>query len=458
MKKILFSIRNKEIFSYHESVIENLSNNGYKVHLVFSENSNNDFFSIDPNPLERIIKLENVSHEFLKPKRNILQKLNFIIREIINYLNYYEKPYKKFNQHPFYQKRWEKTLPIFVRFIFTKLSIGKLRLVRKAFKLLASIFESISGYPENHVKIINSFSPDMIIGTPCNLRFSEEIDFIKYGKNKNIYTIISVLSWDNLTTKGGFAVKPDMFFAWNETHRNELIKFHKVNENTISVCGSPFFDKWFNEKYQSFDINEFENIMNIKSNQEYLLYLGSSKNLGKFDENIIDELLNSIKVNNNKSINELILLIKPHSTHKNFLEKYSNHPNARIWNSNFKWIKDQSLFKYAFENAKCSIGLNTTGMIDSVINNCPVISITHTKLKNEPTHSAIHFKNIIESEIYYLVNELDNFEKIFNNLKSNQNKFNKNREAFISKFVRPNGIKLNVGDITRKNIEINLNK
>ena len=178
--KVLFSIRNKEIYNYHESVIESLSRNGHKIHLVFSENKNrnNKIFTIDPNPIERIKNLENVTFEFLNPRRNFIQKFNFNFREIINYLNYYNEPYQKYNQHSFYQKRWEKPLPIIFRFILTKLKIGKISIFRKILRLLSSLFELISGFPKTHIKIISDFSPDVIIGTPCNLRFSEEIDFI----------------------------------------------------------------------------------------------------------------------------------------------------------------------------------------------------------------------------------------------------------------------------------------
>ena len=259
--KVLFSIIKKEIFNYHESVIESLSKNGHKVHLVFSENNNSDrIFTIDPNPIERINNIKNVSYEFLSSKRNLIQKFNFNFREIINFLNYYEKPYKENNQHSFYQKRWEKPLPIIFRFIFTKLQIGKVSIFRKLFKLFSKILELISGHPVNHVQIICDFKPDVIIGTPCNLRFSEEIDFIKYGKYKKLHTIISVLSWDNLTTKGGFAILPDEFFAWNETHKDELIQFHNVDEEIITICGSPFFDKWFDDKFKSFDQEKFQKL------------------------------------------------------------------------------------------------------------------------------------------------------------------------------------------------------
>ena len=89
--------------------------------------------------------------------------------------------------------------------------------------ILFNFTEKVSGSPKTHKKIINDFKPDIIIGSPGNLRHSEEIEFIKYGKSKNILTILFILTWDNLTTKGGFNVMPDKFFAWNKYHENELV-------------------------------------------------------------------------------------------------------------------------------------------------------------------------------------------------------------------------------------------
>ena len=119
--KVLYCLRNINIFNYHESVIENLSSKGHFVKIIFSNNNYVNENSMDPNPEERINNLNNVSFEYLIPKRNLIQKINFIFREIKNYQRYFNKSYKKDSQHYFYQERWAKYLPIFIRFIFTKI-------------------------------------------------------------------------------------------------------------------------------------------------------------------------------------------------------------------------------------------------------------------------------------------------------------------------------------------------
>ena len=451
--KILYCLRNKNIFNYQESFIENLSQNGHDVHIVFSSvQKDREANFMDPNPIERLEKLPNISFENLIPQRNIIQKLNMIFREVKNYQRYFNKSYQDNSQHSFYQERWAKYLPIFIRFIFTKVSLFKSSLMRKFTDKLFNLIELISGSPKTHKKIIDDFGPDAIIVSPANLRYSEEIDFIKYGKKKGIYSFISVLSWDNLTTKGGFNISPDKFIAWNYTHQEELINYHDVDNDNILVSGSPFFDKWFMEKYAAFKPADFNRIFNIESEDEFVIYLGSSSNLGKYDQEVVSEIL---KFLDNSSLKDLIVIIKPHLTNQDYTKKFSHLKNVRVWRNDLTtdWIENQSMFKFGLNNAICSLGLNTTAMIDSVINHCPVISIIHEKNMDEPTNAAIHFKSLINSETYHIVNNINNLDRDIKSVSDNRSSFEEKRNKFISTFVRPINTEINVGEITRKEIE-----
>ena len=420
--KILYCLRNKNIFNYQESFIENLSQNGHDVHIVFSSvQKDREANFMDPNPIERLEKLPNISFENLIPQRNIIQKLNMIFREVKNYQRYFNKSYQDNSQHSFYQERWAKYLPIFIRFIFTKVSLFKSSLMRKFTDKLFNLIELISGSPKTHKKIIDDFGPDAIIVSPAILRYSEEIDFIKYGKKKGIYSFISVLSWDNLTTKGGFNISPDKFIAWNYTHQEELINYHDVDNDNILVSGSPFFDKWFMEKYADFKHADFNRNFNIEPEDEFVIYLGSSS----------------------------------HLTNQDYTKKFSHLINVRVWRNDLTtdWVENQSMFKFGLNNAICSLGLNTTAMIDSVINHCPVISIIHEKNMDEPTNAAIHFKSLINSETYHIVNNINNLDRDIKSVSDNRSSFEEKRNKFISTFVRPINTEINVGEITRIEIE-----
>ena len=92
-------------------------------------------------------------------------------------------------------------------------------------------------------------------------------------------------------------------------------------------------------------------------------------------------------------------------------------------------------------------------MIDSVINKCPVISIIYDKNLNEPTNSAIHFKTMIESDIYTLMDDLSYLEDGIEKIQSNKTLFENKRNEFIQSFVRPVNLNIEVGEIVRKEIE-----
>ena len=72
--KVLYCLRNINIFNYHESIIENLSDNGHIVKIIFSNNNYVNENSMDPNPEERINNLNNVSFEIPEPKKKFNSK------------------------------------------------------------------------------------------------------------------------------------------------------------------------------------------------------------------------------------------------------------------------------------------------------------------------------------------------------------------------------------------------
>ena len=225
-----------------------------------------------------------------------------------------------------------------------------------------------------------------------------------------------------------------------------------MDKKNILVCGSPFFDKWFMEKYADFKQEDFNRLFNIELEDKFIIYLGSSSNLGKYDQEVVSEILEFL---DNSSMKELIVIIKPHLTNQNYANKFDHLSNVRVWKNDLTtdWVENQAMFKFGLNNAICSLGLNTTAMIDSIINHCPVISIIHEKNIDQPTNSAIHFKSLINSETYHLIDNINNLDQDINSVSEDKNSFEEKRNRFISTFIRPINAKLNVGEITRKEIE-----
>lgn len=87
------------------------------------------------------------------------------------------------------------------------------------------------------------FSTDIFSTTDCRL--------VHEAKKRGISTIGMVRSWDNLTTKGGFRVIPDILVVNNEIIKEEATKIHGIDEKIIKIVGIPHYDRYGKEPCHS---------------------------------------------------------------------------------------------------------------------------------------------------------------------------------------------------------------
>ncbi|MDX1472422.1 MAG: hypothetical protein R3213_13060, partial [Flavobacteriaceae bacterium] len=224
--KVLFVGRSVYHFSYYESLLRVLCEEGHHVEAVFDENWSK-------NQPQSALKgfgdeFGNFSWHWGKRRRGMLRDPLFTIREIRSYVNYL----KRRNQSDFYVKRWKSYLPYPIQQRVNNPLVNSFLKSSPANRLFV-LFEKILP-PENLiVDDIREANPDLILCSPGNMRFSEEIEYVKAGKSLGIPTAILVLSWDNLTTKGLIHVHPDLTLCWNSSHVNEAIQVHQINKETV---------------------------------------------------------------------------------------------------------------------------------------------------------------------------------------------------------------------------------
>ena len=68
-------------------------------------------------------------------------------------------------------------------------------------------------------------------------------------KSTSTFLVGQIASWDNLTTKGTWVVKPDKFFVWNKAMIRQLADIHPGINDIASFHGSPTFES--NKGYKS---------------------------------------------------------------------------------------------------------------------------------------------------------------------------------------------------------------
>ena len=125
-------------------------------------------------------------------------------------------------------------------------------------------------------------------------------------------SVVPVLSWDNLTTKGLFHVQPDLVLAWHHGHREEAQAIHDVPADRIVITGSPFFDKWFGINRPISAREATCRRIGLDPDKPYLLYLGSSANIARDESWLVIALLQAIRQAEDPQLRRLQIVFKPH--------------------------------------------------------------------------------------------------------------------------------------------------
>jgi len=88
--------------------------------------------------------------------------------------------------------------------------------------------------------LIKKINPRLVVSTyPVNFL---EAKFLYAAKKAGIGTLIHLLSWDNITSKGIFPVIPDHFIAWGPIMYEELKEYYQIEESQVQMVGVPHFD------------------------------------------------------------------------------------------------------------------------------------------------------------------------------------------------------------------------
>jgi hypothetical protein len=111
-------------------------------------------------------------------------------------------------------------------------------LLKPTIPFLYRIFTAKNSYAD----IFEEYKPDVVFAT--DIFSSADCKIANEAKMRGVKVLGMVRSWDNLTTKGGFRIIPDVLAVNNEIVKNEAIKIHGIPEEIIKVVGVPHYDRY----------------------------------------------------------------------------------------------------------------------------------------------------------------------------------------------------------------------
>lgn len=453
--KIIFVGRSSAHITYYNSFIKKLLYNKNDVHFLLDRKWSKNILNKEILDLQ---KFENFSCDWIdfNVNKNKFRKIIYLFRE---YKNFLWHKYVIKNQTDFYINRYK----LYVDKLLIK--INKLKFLKFIFlnKYFLNILEIIDlkviRPNKDIVSFLKIFSPDRVFFCPLNMRFGTEIEYLKACIYLNIPRYLIVYSWDNLTTKGKIPFNNlNKVFLFNEYQKLDATNYHNINPTNIHISGSTFFDNWFEFVSKNIPSSSIDTPI---INQNYILYLGSSSNIAKDETWVLDALIQVMNKSLNEYIQNIHIVIRPHPANFKIYEKYKNYEKIHLISEdnllpNNK--NDYLKFKNYIHHSLLNICINSSAIIDSIINKKKVLSPIIEEYTSTQK-DAIHFKYLYNSGLIDTLRRLDDFEDyLISYLEKNELFIRQNKvDEFIRLFINPTAFEKRASDIIYEEIIKNEN-
>jgi hypothetical protein len=441
--RVLFVGRSIGHISYYQSILEFLLARGAKVELVFDKKWSKSGVA-DMSVIESFAQAHpDLTVGWLVRRADRMRSFAFALRELRSYQSYLTRRHTT----QFYVDRWQKYLTPRLRVLSDQAAFRRL-LAMNISEAVLRLLERLIPSDQGIVEFIQTRRPDVVVLSPLNMRFSEETDYLKAAKKLGILTLLPVYSWDNLSTKGLIQILPDLVCVWNDYQRGDALEIQRVPPDSLRVGGAPFFDKWFQATEASVSREEFFEFLGFDAAKPLLLYLGSSKNIAKDESWFVEAVKDHLEGSDNPTLRGTQILVRPHPANAEIYRRLSR-AGMRVWPENgalpaspeeFARMRDSFLY------ANAALGINTSGMIDSVLAGLPTFTVRLDEYSKTQAET-LHFRYLEEADAMSSVVTLEEFATEFMALISGDDKKQEKRRAFAQRFARPLGLNRPAGDV-----------
>jgi hypothetical protein len=317
--------------------------------------------------------------------------LAFRLRQLVNLLRYYHPDYRG---RDWVRERW-----------FPRTAPGPRRLAKHIGRLgsraallalaAASRVERLLPPSAPARALLAEERPDAVV-TVAMFRNPELVDVLKAAAWEGIPTATWIQSWDNLSSKGLLHIAPDRVFVWNETQRDELLRYHGIPPERAVVTGAQSFDHWFDGEDPS-DRARFCSENGIDPERPIVLYLASSRWLEPPIELFFLRWLDAVRSSGDPVLEEAFVLVRPYPQdieHWSGVDARDSRLSVSPSASEGPMIHSPAFrqrYRDELHHASVAVGLNTTAMIDAAIFGKPVCTVELPELSPRQ-RGTVHFE------------------------------------------------------------------
>ena len=287
-------------------------------------------------------------------------------------------------------------------------------------------------------------APDVLLITPLIELGSPQLDYVRAARALGIRSALCVWSWDHLSSKALIRVVPDKLIVWNETQRDEALRFHGIAADRVIVTGAQCFDRWF-DRQPSRPLPEFCARVGLAAHERFVLYVGSALFKGSPSEALFAaRWAEAVRADAARRGRSVQILVRPHPQR---LDEW-RAPEAvaalagagvTVWGSNPVDPDSRADYFDSLYHAVAVVGLNTSALVEAAIVDRPVFTMLLPEF-HENQEGTFHFHHLLTVGDGFLnvARSLD--DHIRQLASAAEGASVRSNRPFVERFIRPNGV------------------
>ena len=433
--RLVFVLGGRVFFRFVDGAVRELHDRGHEIYVLTPNGANTALERcVEDCPAVRVTEYRDSRYRWRRPLT--------ALRHLRAYRHWLE-PERRWSD--FLRRRWATTSFGFPRTLRGVVRLlGHERFDRWLGRLPRSWFES----PERAIapdpsvtRSLVDLAPALVVCTPfvypSPRRHTTEVEYLKAASRLGIPTAVVVASWDNLTMKGAFYVRPDRVLVWNEIQRQEARDLHEFPAQQVVVTGAPIFDSWFAGRFE-LPREEFLAEAGLADASDYVLYVESSGASGDEWRTIHDlaEALDQAAADPG-----LRVMVRRHPSRRDPWPPLE-HPRLRLF-PDASAVPDteesrRRLFN-SIHHSRAVVGINTTVFLEAAILDRPTVALLDPE-KDHFQAGLVHFRYLLDAGYLELAHDAAQVAARILAIRDGEDAGRAPRRAFVASFIRPLGL------------------
>lgn len=366
--------------------------------------------------------------------------------------------YESYAERPFLHKVVSNLLGKILQYRFSEIHQFKKHILKKkCTKLSQTDFygaaETRYGFPFSKSKFLfklfyyfhlnlKSFfkfkeKPDLVVITGCQEGFSQYI--LNWANKNNILSICLVNSWDHLTFRGPSYCYPNIkkYLVWGEVQKEELIKYHSIDEKLITITGSPQFDFLFDLKKST----SLRKDIGLNDDDFVVFFPTYNERHGYNEPSACEKMINIL--NSFKISYKIVLRPYPKdTTFKLRFKKFLDKPNIIISEIDNDFISDRKKISLLLKHCNMVVCGPGTVAIEAMYFHKPIIFLameTRTNFSNlhiaTERYYTDHLINVIIPGGSYFCDDFQQLEGYFKNIIDGTANFEETQDKILKQQI-----------------------